>query len=385
MININKIIFFIIKSALTLVVLLTLVLFFYSAFFFKPSPTERKAVENQITKEEKKLEEEKEQRLKESQIQKKISEPEVEQTNVATQDKTEIKKAKTTIKDSLYATVGSKAIARSDIVTEIKIILILNGKTFSEEARDLLQTSATKSVIKRTIKQIEIEKYDFLEFSKTDLYNELKLLASNIDMDIKNLEDICAANEIDFSIITNQIETELLWNSLIFYLYKNRISINQSEIDEQLTKIQNKKDEDIKEYLISEIIIRPVPKEKLESKIKEIKERIKTEGFEKVAIDISISETATNGGDLGWVNQNAVSKDFESSIANTAVGNISEPILLSQGILIFMVRDKRKIEQFINLEEAKNQLVNSEKAKILNMYSLTHFDNIRRSISINYF
>ena len=30
------------------------------------------------------------------------------------------------IKDSLFATVGSKAITRSDIINEIKIILILN-------------------------------------------------------------------------------------------------------------------------------------------------------------------------------------------------------------------------------------------------------------------
>ena len=39
----------------------------------------------------------------------------------------------------------------------------------------------------------------------------------------------------------------------------------------------------------------------------------------------------------------------------------------------------------INLVELKNKLVESEKQKILNMYSMSHYDNLRRSISINFF
>ena len=50
MIYIKKIIYFIIKSSFTLVVLLALVLFLYAAFFFEPPTVERKTKENQITK-----------------------------------------------------------------------------------------------------------------------------------------------------------------------------------------------------------------------------------------------------------------------------------------------------------------------------------------------
>ena len=42
---------------------------------------------------------------------------------------------------------------------------------------------------------------------------------------------------------------------------------------------------------------------------------------------------------------------------------------------------KSKID--ISLEELKNQLVNSEKQKILNMHSLSHYDKVRRSVAIN--
>ena len=78
-------------------------------------------------------------------------------------------------------------------------------------------------------------------------------------------------------------------------------------------------------------------------------------------------------------------KKFRSILSNTPIGSLSKPILLNENILIFKVRDKRKIEKEINLEELKNQLVDSEKTKMLNMYSRSHYDNLRRLISIKFF
>ena len=287
------------------------------------------------------------------------------------------------IKDSLFVTVGNKAITRSDIVNEIKTILILNGQNFSQDYAEQIESAAIKSTIKRNIKQIEIEKYNSLKFNHADLNKELNQLASNINMNLDTLKNTLIANGIDFSNINNQIRTELLWNSLIFELYKDRLSININEIDEQLKLIQNKKE--MEEYLISEIIIKPVSKDKLQSKIKEIKDKISIEGFEKVAINLSISETALKGGNLGWISENVISEIFRSKIINTPVGNISEPIILPQGILFFKLRDKRKLKKFANLEDAKNQLVNAEKTKILKMHSLSHYENLRRSIPIHYY
>ena len=175
----------------------------------------------------------------------------------------------------------------------------------------------------------------------------------------------------------------VIGSSLYKYLINLNSLINLNEIDEQLKLIQNKKE--IEEYLISEIVIESVEKAKLESAIKELKDKIKIKGFESVAASLSISDSATRGGDLGWINENLISKKLKSVIAGTSVGNISKPILLPNGILIFKVRNKRKIERKINMEEIKNDLVNSEKTKILNMFSLSHYDKLRRTISINYY
>ena len=287
------------------------------------------------------------------------------------------------IKDSLFATIGDKAITKSDIINEVKTILILSGETFSKDNREILRTAAIQSTIKRTIKEIEIEKYGLTDFDVVELNIQIKELAKNLNMELTTLKSIFEANAIDFDSVVKQIKIELMWNTLIYQMYKDKLSINQSEIEEQLKSILDK--DEIDEYLVSELIIEPAVSGEADEKIKEILNRIKIEGFENVAIKSSISETAIRGGNLGWINENVISKQFKSKIINTLVGEISDPIFLPNGILFFKVRDKRKLKKYKNLKEARYELEQSEKQKILRMHSLSHYDNLKRLISINYY
>jgi len=383
MIKTKKIFFLIIKSVIGLVALLTLVLFFYAAFFYDSHYIENKIGKNKITENDQLLEkenkeklEEKNRKLAEEELQKKLNEADVNKAKI-------IKKTNDIIQDGLYATVGNKAITKSDIVSEIKKILILNNKSFSEAERENLQNMAIKALIKRNIKKIEVEKYNLLDFSKKDLNNEIMRLANNLSVNLDRLKEICEINNFDFSIIEESIKTDLRWNSLIFQTYKDRLLINLEEIEEQIKLTQNKKE--IEEYLVSEIIIKLVEKDKIQSAIEDLKNKIKTQGFENVAINLSIADSASKGGSLGWINENLIVDKLKSVIANTLIGGISEPILLPKGILIFKVNNKRKTKNTKSLEEIKNQLVAAEKTKILNMHSLSHLNNARKSISVKFF
>ena len=380
MINLKKIFIIIITSFLTLFALSALVLFFYTIFFFERPITQKETSEIQTAESEEVSSPEVE--IIEKPIEKTKETKKITKNN-ETQEKTTTSQNKIVIKDALYATVGNKAITKLDIVKEIKIILILSNQSFSEDNREQIQSVATQSIIKRAVKEIEINKYKSLGFSLANLENELNNRAQKLNMDLDMFKNTFIANKIDYSDVSYQIKVELLWNKLMFQLYKDRLIVNENEINDQLKIMQNKKE--MKEYLISEIIIKPVPKNKLEAKIEETKNKIKIEGFEKVAMSESISETSFRGGDLGWVSENAISKKFKSQIINTPVGNISQPIILPEGILFFKVRDKKKSKQNINLDDLRSQITNAEKTKILNMYSLSHYDNLKRSISIKYF
>lgn len=294
-----------------------------------------------------------------------------------------LESANTEINDGLFMTIGNKPITKSDIVDEIKIILILNNESYSDEKRDKLHELAVKSTVKRTVKQIELERHDFFRFNQEDLEMELSKLASNIFIDIDTLKNICESNELDFSKIEEQVKTELHWNSLIFEIYKHNLNINQSEIEDKLKSAQNEKTLD--EYLISEIVIKKKETEELNLQVENIKSKIQNEGFENVAKELSLSESGIRGGDLGWISESIISEKIKSVLIKTPVGSLSESILLpDNNILIFKLREKRKVEKNISIEQIKNQLINAEKTKILNMYSMSHYDKVLRSISIKF-
>jgi len=292
-------------------------------------------------------------------------------------------KVNAVIQDSIFATVGSKAITQSDIVKEIKIILILSGQSFSEEQRKDLEATAVQAAIKRTIKQIGVENFPSLRLEQNEIAGQLERLAKNIDMDVETLESIFIANGIEFSNVLEQIALELKWNKLITELYMDKLIVNIEEIDEKLKSIKPEKE--INEYLLSEIIIKPTSNENLNFEVKELKKKIIKNGFESVALTSSISETSGKSGDLGWVSENIISKILRSHIKNTNVGNITKPIFLPEGILLIKVRDKRKLKNSKTLEDVKNNLINAEKSRILNMYSSSYYDRLRRSLSITYY
>ena len=131
MIKIKKIIYFIITSLLTLVALLTIILFFYAAFFFEPSIFERKTTENQIEKNEKPSD------LQSEQISKSDVTKDEDVIDVPKdEDVIDMPKVENVIQDSLFVVVGDRAITKSEIVNEIKIILILNSMSYSDDIRE---------------------------------------------------------------------------------------------------------------------------------------------------------------------------------------------------------------------------------------------------------
>jgi len=292
-----------------------------------------------------------------------------------------IEKINAEISDSLYMTVGEIAVTQSDIVKEIKIILILTNQSYSNDRSEQFQEAAVKAIIRRNIKKLELEKNDYYNFDRRDLENKLIKLANNMGLDLETLKSVFDTNEINFSDVEEQVKVELYWNSLIFQKYKDRISVNPDEINEKINLIRSEK---VEEYLISEILLPKTDNEIVENQIKELKNIISIEGFDSAAKKLSVSKTSLDGGNMGWLSEKILSEKIKDAINSVPIGSLSKPLVIPEGILIFQVRDKRNVANNLSLEEAKERLIELEKTKILQMYSLSHYDKLRRSTSIKF-
>ena len=90
-------------------------------------------------------------------------------------------------------------------------------------------------------------------------------------------------------------------------LYASQIKIDEKQIINELMKLLKRKF--IDEYNLAEIELSYNNNSEKEKLIKDIKNIIEF-GFENAAINFSISSSASNGGNLGWINSTGLSDDF---------------------------------------------------------------------------
>jgi len=89
-----------------------------------------------------------------------------------------------------------------------------------------------------------------------------------------------------------------------------------------------------------------------------------------------LSESAKFGGEIGWINQNQLSKKIYSKIKNLEIGEFSKPISSAGGSILIFINEKKKIMQKINKDEEIKKMISSEKNRQLNEFSIIHYKKL---------
>jgi len=151
------------------------------------------------------------------------------------------------IYNSIVVKVGDFAVTNIDIQNEILTSLILNKIEVSQENINEYKNSAIKNLISKSIKKSEIDKYQVKKYSRKDLDKFILNVSKNFNTNQSGLKEIFKKNNIDYKVFLKNYETELLWNTLIFELYRNQTNVNIVEVDDEIQKIKgNKSDEELK-------------------------------------------------------------------------------------------------------------------------------------------
>ena len=133
-------------------------------------------------------------------------------------------------------------------------------------------------------------------------------------------------NGINYDQYLEDVNIEYSWQRLIINLYASQIKIDEKQIINELNEII-KKENFIDEYNLAEIELSYNNNSEKEKLIKDIKKNIIEFGFENAAINFSISSSASNGGNLGWINSTGLSDDFFNIIRKMNQVIFQNPLL----------------------------------------------------------
>ena len=230
--------------------------------------------------------------------------------------------------------VDNEIITTIDIYNEIKYLETINDKQFQSLEQNKLIEIAKNSLIREKIKEIELlKRIGSLEIDQ-NILNEIILnnfKKNNIET-ITDFEEFFKDLNIKPNVVRKKISIEILWNQLIYQIFNKNV-----KIDSEAIKNEIKTNTKIKELLLSEIVFTIDENEKLNDKFELIKKRILNHSFSDAALIFSISESAKNGGNLGWIKETSINKKIKNEIKNMALGQHSKPLVIPGGFLIIQI------------------------------------------------
>jgi len=291
----------------------------------------------------------------------------------------EVTKAK--IKNEIVVRVENKIITDYEIKNKILSSIIVANKEINQENINSIKSQSLETLIQLKLKKLEIDKFN-LKKRETDKVNTyLNSISSN---NIIGLQDKFKNNNLDFQLFVEEIETELMWQELIYKIYSKKIKIDEKNIDNELKKLI-KNESDIVEFNISEIEIFLDDANSYEEKVLYIEDLIIKNGFDDVALKFSVSSSASNNGNLGWINSKSLSNEVYKIVINMEKKGISKPIKRQNSILFLKLNDikESKVEN-LNIPELKLKLINQKKNELFNLYSISHLSKLKNSSLIEY-
>ena len=284
---------------------------------------------------------------------------------------------------NIIYTVDNNPITNVEINNEITYLKLLSKELRNMDDKSLVMY-ASKSIIREKIKEIEILKY--FKFGLNDEIvdqNLLKLISSLGINDISEFEKEIKNLSLSKEYIKKKIEIEILWNQIIFNKFKNKLSIDEDKIKKNLKDRLNNVRNEIEEYYLYEILFTPSSTSKIEEELEKIKNSINEIGFENTARVFSTSASSSNGGDIGWIQKNQLSKQIASKIENLENSEVSDVIDVPGGKLIIMLKDKRKLKVKVSFDEEFKKALMMERNKQLNRFSTIYFKKVELNTVID--
>ena len=275
--------------------------------------------------------------------------------------------------------VNNEIITTIDVLTEIKYLSILN-KEFEKIEKNKQILIAKNSLIRDKIKTIELLKYkQNLEINQFDFEKIIKNYFYNEELkDFEDYELFFKNYNLDVDYIRKKIAVDTFWKGFIYQKFQKSVKINELEINNNLLKKEKQN-----EYMLSEIVFTLDGKEKLNQKLKNIEEMIKGKSFAETALNFSISESAKNGGKLGWIKENILNNKLINELKKIDTGEYTKPIVIPGGFLILKKENVREIKNKIDKDKEIKIIIEKQTNDQLERFSIIYLNKLKKNIQIN--
>jgi len=246
--------------------------------------------------------------------------------------------------EGVAAIVNDQPITIFDLRQRTRFLLITSGIT--QPTPEIIQQAsqqALTSLINERLQTQEAAKFK-VYMSDADVD---RILANQSRQNGQTLQEFYTElvdAGISVQSYRDKTRAEVLWQRIVSGRYGSRIKISRTRIDEFLNRVLATSNRP--QYQMSEIFIEVANSTETDEALAgaaTLVQQIRSgASFARIAQQFSFASTAASGGDLGWVIQGELRPEVAAVIDQVPVGQVSEPITVQGGVMIFAIRAKRE-------------------------------------------
>ena len=266
--------------------------------------------------------------------------------------------------NSIVAIVNDDLILSSELDNATRaIVKQLNDKGTPVPAKSVLDKEVLDKLIMESL-QLQIAATNGITIDDSQLNTEIKDLAETNGVSLTEFRDILERDGYSYQEFREDLRKQLTIMQVRRLMVASTIKVNDQEIDNLLATLKASGQSGV-EYHLGHILI-AIPEAASPAEVQATRARAEKTlqqlrggaNFAEVALVTSDSQTALEGGDLGWRNLGQLPSMFLDTVKSMQVGDISDLIRSSGSFHIIKLLGKRGDERhFVEQTKARHILI----------------------------
>ena len=245
---------------------------------------------------------------------------------------------------TIVATVSGDVISQGDVDNRTRLFALSSGIGASLETQSRLKAQVLRELIDERLRLQESQRRHVV-ISDKQIADAIHTIEQRNGMPPDALRTKLQSDGVSFHTLIDQIRAQLAWLQVVKQQLGDSATITSREIQEQQQLLAQETGKP--EYDVREIFV-PIDNPQHAADAERFADTIIAQlragaNFAVTAAQFSESQTALQGGELGWVQPEQLDPGVASLVAQMPVGAISDPIRVPGGISIVQLAGKREI------------------------------------------
>ena len=244
----------------------------------------------------------------------------------------------------IIAVAGGDVISQADVDNRTLLFAVSTGMPTTPDVLARLRTQIANQLIDERLRLQEAQRRKIVITDK-QIAGAIHDIETRNNLPDGGLRDKLAAQGISIRTLIDQVRAQMAWTQVMRETVADKLNITDAELDEQLRL--HEKQIGKPEYRVGEIFI-PVDDPVNTADARRFAETVIGElragtAFNVVAAQFSQTQTALEGGELGWVQPDQLDPEVARLVTQMPVGAVSNPVKVPGGFSVVSLQAKREI------------------------------------------